>query len=211
MGLASLRMTNLPSDYPKEKREMVWLAGKTAGYATLNEVERSEEYAHRLEARYPQQPNVHYLLGTLAGFQSKMAEAASEYEKELEISPASVPALTELAMVRLRTFQPEIALPFARKAVALDPSNARARYALGKSLLDTDHPQESIPELETAKKLAPRSALVRSALANAYRKTGQIEAAKREAAAFLELKDKEELLGPLESQKSMPGKAGTRP
>ena len=27
MGLASLRMRNLPEDYPLEKREMVWLAG----------------------------------------------------------------------------------------------------------------------------------------------------------------------------------------
>ena len=53
MGLASLRMENLPIDYPQEERELVWLAGKAAIYAALQDTERSEEYARRLAERYP--------------------------------------------------------------------------------------------------------------------------------------------------------------
>ncbi len=197
MGLASLRMLNLPIDYPQEKRELVWLAGQAALYQAVDDIDRSEEYAERLGERYPQTPNVHYFLGTLLGFQNKFAEAEKQYEEELKISPQSVPAMTELAMARLRTFEPALATPVASRAVELEPKNARARYALGKSLLDTEHPRESIPELVAARDLAPRSALIRSALASAYRQTGQVELAKREAAAFLALKDKEEALGPV--------------
>lgn len=211
MGLASLRMTSLPIDYPQEQRELVWLAGEAAQYASLNETGRSEEYAKRLAARYPQTPNVHYFLGTLLQFQRKFAEAAEEYERELKISPQCVPALTELAMMRLRTFEPNAALALATRAVELDPSNARARYAQGKSLLDLGRPQEGLPELLRAKQLAPRSALVRAALANAYRLTGQTDAAKREAAVFLELKDREEVLGPAPEEKATTGIPESRP
>ena len=211
MGLASLRMRSLPIDYPQQQRELVWLAGEAALCASLNETGRSEEYAKRLGERYPQIANVHYFLGTLLQFQRKFAEAAKEYEEELKISPQSVPAMTELAMMRLRTFEPKAALDLATRAAELDPKNARARYALGKSLLDLERPKESIPELVAAKQLAPRSALVRAALANAYRLTGQAEAAKREAAVFLELKDKEEVLGPAPEEKPTAAKPEPRP
>lgn len=211
MGLASLRMTNLPMDYAQEERELVWLAGKAAMYAALDDRKRSNEYAARLGARYPQTANVHYFLGTLLGFQSKTIEAGKQFEEELKISPDHGPAMTELAMVHLRLFEPKEALPLAARAVELEPKNPRARYALGKSLLDTDQTAESIPVLVEAERLAPRSALVRAALANAYRLMGQREAAKREAAAFLALQDKEEALDPMPEGKSTTKKPGQRP
>lgn len=201
MGLPSLRMAYLPEEYPPEKRELVWLAGKAALYSTLNDTERSEEFARRLELRYDREANVHYFLGTLLGFQNKLAEAAEEYKKELQICPQHVPAMTELALVLVRNFQPAEAVPLAKQAVALEPHNARARYVLGKSLLDTDHFPESASELEIAKQLAPRSALIRSALSSAYRRLGRMAEAKREAAAFLSLKDKQEELGPVEERR----------
>ncbi len=142
MGLASLRMANLPIDYPQERRELVWLAGKAAIYAAVQDTERSEEYARRLAERYPQTSNVHYFLGTLLEFRRKFPEASLQYEEELKISPQSAPAMIELAMMRLRTFEPNVALPLATRAVELEPKNARARYALGKSLLDLDRPRE---------------------------------------------------------------------
>ena len=114
-------------------------------------------------------------------------------------------------MMRLRTFEPNLALPFANRAVELEPKNARARYAFGKSLLDLDRPRDSISELLEAKRLAPRSGLVRSALAQAYRLTGQMDAAKIEADAFLKLKDKEEVLGPVPEDKATTGKPRSHP
>jgi tetratricopeptide (TPR) repeat protein len=196
MGLSSLRMANLPEDYPREQREPVWLAGNAALYAALDDSDRSDEFARRLESRYGGEANVHYFIGTLYGFKNKLPEAAEEYKKELQISPKHVPAMTELALAFVRESQPEEAVPFAKQAVALAPNDARARYALGKSLLDTNSFEESARELEIAKRLAPGSPMVRSALSSAYRHLGRIQEAKREAAAFLSLKDKEESLAP---------------
>lgn len=211
MGLASLRITFLPTEYPPEKRELVWLAGKAAVHAARYEPEVSNEYARRLEMRYPREPNVHYFLGTLLGFQNKLPEAAQQYQEELKLSQDHVPALTELAMVDVRTFDPVSAIPIAERAVKLEPENPRALYALGKSLLDAGKYRESLPILESAKQHAPSSSLIRSALAAAYRHEGRVEDAKREAAAFLALQGKEEQLGPLKEKPPIRARPENRP
>jgi tetratricopeptide (TPR) repeat protein len=196
MGLASLRMASLPEDYPSAKRELVWLAGKAAIYSACDNFRRSEEYTARLAIRYGSEPNVNYFVGTLLGFQGKFPEAAEQYKKELEISPQQVPAMIELALVRIQLLEPAEAMPWAEQAVTLDPNNARARFALGKALLASDHLPESAHELEIAKQLAPESAPVRSALASAYRKLGRMEEAKHESEVFLSLNGKGETLAP---------------
>jgi tetratricopeptide (TPR) repeat protein len=196
MGLASLRMVNLPEDYPSAKRELVWLAGKAAIYSSRDDSRRSEEYAARLTLRYGSEPNVNYLIGTLLGFQGKFPEAAEQYKKELRISSQHLPAMIELALVQIQLSRPAEAVPWAEQAVTLDPKNARAHFALGKALLASDHVPESAHELEVAKQLAPDSAPVRSALASAYRKSGRMQEAKHESEVFLSLNGKGESLAP---------------
>ena len=187
MGLASLRMAYLPEDYPPEKRELVWLAGKAAVYSSREYSSKSDEYMHRLLLQYGGEPNVHYLCGNLLTFRRKYPEAEEEYKRELQISPQHVPAMIELALTQVQNLQTTDALALAKRAMALEPKNPRAVYALGKSLLALDRFAESAHELELAKQLAPESASVRSALAGAYRGLGRKEDAKREAAAFLSL------------------------
>jgi tetratricopeptide (TPR) repeat protein len=196
MGLASLRMANLPEDYPPAKRELVWLAGKAAIYSARDDFPRSEEYATRLAQRYGAEANVNYFLGTLLGFQRKFPEAVAEYKRELQISPDHVPAMIELAVAQIELSEPAGAVPLAEKAVALEPKNARAYFALGKALLMLDHAAESAHELEIAKQLAPESAQVRAALASAYRKLGRMQEAKHESEVFLSLNGKGEALKP---------------
>jgi tetratricopeptide (TPR) repeat protein len=206
IGLASLRMAYLPSDYPPEKREAVWLAGKAALYLSLHEVSHSDDYARRLLLHYGQEPNVHYFRGTLFSFQREWDSAAAEFQKELQISPYHAPALVELTVARVELFEPGEALEPARRAVVLDPENARAHYILGMALLETDSYEESAHELEIAKRLAPGSARVRFSLSSAYKHLGRLEDSKREQAAFVALKDKEEVLAPLDEKLNTPGK-----
>ncbi len=200
MGLASLRMANLPEDYPPAKREMVWYAGQAALYYARQDLQRSDEYAQRLGMRYGGEANVHFFLGTLFGFQRRFPEAAQEYRKELQISPQHVPAMVELALAELENYKPEEALPVAEHTVALEPNNARAHLAFGKALLASERLPEAAHELELAKELAPESSAVRSALANTYQRLGRLQEAKHEAQAFLALKDKEESLAPIEKK-----------
>ena len=191
MGLASLRMGNLPEDYASDKRELVWLAGKAALYASLDDPKRAEEYAGRLMLRYGEEPNVHYFRGTLYGFQKEQDAAAEQYRRELQLSPQHAPAMLELALIQIDDSRATEAVPLAKRAVALDPENPRAHYVLGRALFDTGRFQESVHELEIAKRLAPEYGPIRFTLANAYKRLGRIQEAERETAAFLSLKKKE--------------------
>ena len=196
MGLASLRMRFLPETYPAEQRERIWLAGKAALYAAQSpkDFDRADEYAARLESRYATQPEIHYFRGTLNGFEGKEADAEREYREELKISPDHVPSLVALAGFDLEKSDLAEAGAFARKAVATDTASAEAHHLLGRVLLEAGDLRASASELEAAKQLAPDSPLVRSHLAMVYTKLGRPQEAKAEAAAFLVLKNKEEVM-----------------
>jgi len=198
MGLASLRMTSLPEEYPPPRREMVWLAGQAALYASLpaHEFDRADEYASRLLSHYGRESNTHYFRGTLFQFERKNAEAQKEFQEELQISPQHVPAMIELARIDIDGNQLGEAASLAKLAVEIEPNNAEAHHVLGRVLLTTEHFQESARELETAKQLAPGNATIRSHLAMVYRHLGRKKEAEAEAAAFMALKEKEGSLFP---------------
>jgi Tfp pilus assembly protein PilF len=198
MGLASLRMRYLPENYPPELRERVWLAGKTALYAAQSphNFARADEFAARLEGRYPEQPEVHYLRGTINTFQGKTMEAEREYHEELKISPNHVSALVALTEIDIEKADLAEAGLLARRAVGADSRNAEAHHQLGRVFLANGDLDASLSELETAKQLAPDSPGVRSHLAMVYGKLGRTREAKAESAAFLTLKNKEDVMAP---------------
>ena len=198
MGLASLRIRGLPENYRPDQRERVWLAGKAALYAAQSpaDFQRAEEFATRLESRYPTQPEVHFFRATLYGFEGKKEQAESEYRKELEVSPNHVPSLVGLGAIDLEKAEVGEAGKLARQAVDADPKDAEAHHLLGRVLLELGDLHASATELETAKRLAPDSPGVRSHLAMVYSKVGRKHEAQAELAAFLALKKKEEVMAP---------------
>jgi len=194
MGLAALRMKAVPEDYPAEKREMAWLAGKAMTYASLRDFERAQEFAGRLVSHYGNEPNVHFLRGDLFLFDKRNDEAAAEFKRELEISPEHVQAMSQLALVDLEFEKAEEAVVMARRAASLASGDALAHFALGRSLFATGDLQGSAREFERARQLAPYNAKVRFHLAKTYRKLGRVADAERESAAFESLKGKDEFL-----------------
>ncbi len=196
MGLASLRMRYLPENYPPRLRERIWLAGKAALYASQSpkDFKRADEFASRLESRYGTQPEVHYFRGMLFGFEEENTEAEREYREELKLSPEHVPALVALAGLDLDKNDLSEACAFARRAVAAGPDNAEAHHLLGRVYLAQGDLRGSVGELEKAKQLAPDIPEVRSHLAMVYMKLGRVREAKAESAAFLALKNKEDVM-----------------
>jgi tetratricopeptide (TPR) repeat protein len=188
MGLASLRMPNLPEDYAPESRERVWLAGKAALYASLHDFTRGQEYSRRLLAEYGQQPEVHYFQGTLLKFQLEPAKAAQEFRKELEISPRHVAAMLELAQFEIDSGDLTEALSLARHAVEIEPANPDVHHILGRALLAAGRAKESAHELEWAERLAPQSSAIHFHLAAAYRELDRTEDAQREMDAYVSIK-----------------------
>ena len=200
MGLASLHMRNLPGDFPPEERDAIWLAGKAALYAaqTHQDFDRADEYAARLESRYGTHPGVHAFRATIYGFELKKTEAEREYRAELNISPNDVSSMVALALIDLEKGDFVEADGLARQALNADPNDAEAHHILGRVLLGKGDLNASLTELEAAKQLAPGNPAVRSHLAMALSKMGRTQEAKAEAAAFVLLKNKEDVMASAE-------------
>lgn len=206
MGLASMRMKYLPEDFPSEARERVWLAGKAAFHEFVfhEDFARAGEYAALLEARYGDQPEVHYFRGTMYTFEGKQADAEREYRDELKLSPHHAEALVALAAIDLERAELEEATAFARRAIAAEPGSAEAHHLLGRTLLNRQQWQPAALELEAARRLNPGNPQVRLHLAMAYGKVGRSQEAKAEVEAFHRLKAKEDIMAPAESKLAQP-------
>jgi tetratricopeptide (TPR) repeat protein len=202
MGLASLHMRYLPENFPPEEREPIWLAGKAALYAaqTDQQFDRADEFAARLESRYGAKPGVHSFRATLYGFELKKAEAESEYRAELKISPNDVSSMVALALIDFEKGELSEADGLARRALDADSKDAEAHHVLGRELLAKGDLNASLSELETAKQLAPGNPTVRSHLAMVLSKLGRTQEAKAESAAFVVLKNKEDVMASVEEK-----------
>ena len=83
--------------------------------------------------------------------------------------------------------QPEAAIPYLQKALAIAPPDSRAHIQLGKAYATLNRLPEAQTELETAEKLAPSDAPLHYILAQVYRKQGINDRAKQEFARYGEL------------------------
>ncbi|MGA3040507.1 MAG: tetratricopeptide repeat protein [Bryobacteraceae bacterium] len=188
MGIAALRKPLLPSELVPTDRQLVMDVGRVMYDATaLRTTEAGSEFKILVD-KYPETPNIHYLYGSFLMF-SDADSGLREMKKELEVSPAHVPAMVTIANEYIQRKDFQSALPYAKKAAELEPQSFPAHAVLGRVLAegDLDVPR-GIQELEEARKLAPGSPQVRIALATAYAKAGRKEDAARERREFLKLR-----------------------
>ncbi len=82
----------------------------------------------------------------------------------------------------------EEALAFFEPAVARDPGSAAARHSLAVFLAGEGRFAQAVPHLEKLVELRPNSAQAHSMLGEAYRSTGDQEAAQRHLSRAAELR-----------------------
>jgi tetratricopeptide (TPR) repeat protein len=188
MGIAALRKPLLPVELPPTDRQLVMDVGRVMYDATaLRTTEAAAEFKILVD-KYPDTPNIHYLYGSFLLF-SDANGGLAEMKKELEVSPAHVPALVTIASEYIQRKEYKNGLPYAEKAVELEPQSFPAHAVLGRIFAEGDIDAErGVKELEEARKLAPTSPQVRIALATAYGKVGRKEDAARERQEFLKLR-----------------------
>ena len=199
MGLAALRKPVLPSESVPTERQLVMDVGRVMYDASaLRTTEAGAEFKILVD-KYPETPNIHYLYGSFLMF-ADSNKGLGEMKKELEISPAHVPAMVTIASEYIQRKDFQAALPYAQKATELEPQSFPAHVVLGRVFaeggIDTER---GVQELEIARRLAPTSPQVRIALATAYAKAGRKEDAARERQEFLKLRkevDTTEAQGP---------------
>ena len=186
-GIAALRKPLLPAEVPEADRELVLQTGRAVYDAAARKAEVAQKEMEALVARYPAVPNIHYIYGSYLMF-SDPDRGLKELRRELEISPAHVPARVGIVVEYLKRGEPAAALPYARDAVELAPKDFVTHTLYGRVLVESGDVKPGVTELELAAKLAPDSPQTRVALAAAYAKAGRKEDAARERAVFLKLK-----------------------
>ncbi len=186
LGLATLRLPQLPGEIEPSRREQVLLAGGGAFYYSNRMTAAAHRRFEELLRRYPDTPNAHYAFAIVL-LNAEPDRAVEEFKKELERTPNHLPAMLQIAFEYIKRSDWASARPWASKAVSADPESAPARQALGQVLLETDDVNGAIEELKTGIELSPESPLLHFTLARAFRKAGRAEDAERERLEFLRL------------------------
>jgi predicted Zn-dependent protease len=125
----------------------------------------------------PPSTELHELKAHIYNSQKKYSEAASEWQKALQLSPNDIQIKKELAISLKLGENYSQALPLFQELLLQQPNSAELNYLLGDTLLDLQRPLEAIPLLKHAVTGDPKSLPVHKALARSELATGKALAA----------------------------------
>jgi tetratricopeptide (TPR) repeat protein len=128
----------------------------------------------------PKEPNVHFGLGYLLWKKGQHAEAAKEFQAELDNDPQHLQAMLYLADSEMQMNQPDEARTLLEKLLKVSADNAMAHRDLGIVYSDLDRKQEALREFQAAIKLAPNDVNAHWRLGRLYRSIGMTAEAKAE-------------------------------
>jgi tetratricopeptide (TPR) repeat protein len=167
LGLAALRLPFLPSEIPADEREMVHIAGAGALAVEAQHYDEADKLFNELEARYPDQPGVHFLIGVYL-LRERPDDGIKELKREIEISPSHVPARIRLAEEYIKRQDVDQGISFAQEALKLEPKNGLTHMVLGEALIAKGDSAAGIRQLEIAQDSLPDEVRIRWDLFRAY-------------------------------------------
>jgi tetratricopeptide (TPR) repeat protein len=188
MGIAALRKPVLPSELPPTEREIVMDVGRALCDGSARRVSDASTEFDQILKKYPETPQLHYLYGLIL-ITSEPDKAIEQFKAELEISPRHAEALYSIAREYDKRSDFAAAVPFAKRAVDVNPQFAPAHALWGKTLIDSGEDVKlGISEIEAAVKMSPGNPQNHYLLAMAYTKAGRGGDAARERAEFIKLR-----------------------
>ena len=138
-----------------------------------------KEYQQVL-TRAPNRPGIHFRIGRVllararqgAGPSGSEADAAREFEQELQIDPTDANAAYELGEIYRKGGESEKAIEFFQKAVTAYPDFEEALVGLGRTLITVGKAADAVPLLKKAIALDPTSEVAYYQLALGQRALG---------------------------------------
>ncbi len=130
----------------------------------------------------PNLPLAHFMLGEIAVQKSDYGQAAREFEDERRINPDFAPAYESLGEAYMHLEKLPEAQMALTKAITLNANLTSAFAKLGAVLLRRQDIQTAIMYLEHAEKLDPGNFETHVILAQAYKRVGREDDARREGA-----------------------------
>jgi tetratricopeptide (TPR) repeat protein len=140
----------------------------------------AEEYAQKAAALDPKLPLVHYLLGELYLYKSRVPEAIAEFQKELAIDPGHAATYYKLADAYSRIQKFEDAERLLQRSIWLDATSTGPFILMGKVLEKKGEFELAVRSLQRAATMDPNNPTTHHLLGQAYRDMGKKEEAESE-------------------------------
>jgi len=140
----------------------------------------AEEYGKKAVELDPKLPLAHQMLGELYLYQSKVPEAAAEFQRELAINPGNPVAYYKLADADSRIQKFDDAEKLLQRSIWLDSTATGPYILLGKVLLKKGETLLAVRALQRAISMDPNNNIPHHLLGQAYRDLGRGDDADRE-------------------------------
>jgi tetratricopeptide (TPR) repeat protein len=152
----------------------------------------AEEYAQKAAALDPKLPLVHFLLGELYLYKSRLPEAIAEFQKELALNPAHAATYYKLADAYSRVQKYEDAERLLQRSIWLDATSTGPYILMGKVLEKKGEYDLAVRALQRAATMDPNNPTTHHLLGQAYRDMGKKEEAESELKLAEELQTKQD-------------------
>jgi tetratricopeptide (TPR) repeat protein len=151
----------------------------------------AEEYAQKAAALDPKLPLVHFLLGELYLYHSKIPEAIAEFQKELALNPGYAASYYKLADAYYRVQKFDEAEKLLQRSIWLDATSTGPYILMGKVLARKGETELAARALQHALTMDPNNPVPHHLLGQAYRDMGRTEDAERELNAAAQLEQRQ--------------------
>ncbi len=151
----------------------------------------AEEYAQKAVALDPKLPLVHFLLGELHLYKSRVPEAIAEFQKELAINPAHAATYYKLGDAYSRVQKFEDAERVLQRSIWLDATSTGPYILMGKVLEKKGEFDLAVRALQRAANMDPNNPTAHHLLGQAYRDMGKKEEAESELKLAEELQTRQ--------------------
>jgi tetratricopeptide (TPR) repeat protein len=143
----------------------------------------AEEYAEKAAALDPKLPLVHFLLGEIYTYKSRIPEAIAEFQKEMTINPGNAATYYKLADAYSRVQKYDEAERLLQRSIWLDATTTGPYILMGKVLEKKGESELAVRALQHAASMDPNNPTTHHLLGQAYRDMGR----KQEAESELQL------------------------
>ena len=151
----------------------------------------AEEYAQKAVSLDPKLPLLHFLLGELYLYKSRVPEAIAEFQKELKINPGHAATYYKLADAYSRVQKFEDAERLLQRSIWLDATSTGPYILMGKVLEKKGEFDLAVRALQRAATMDPNNPTTHHLLGQAYRDMGRKEEAEGELKLAEELQSKQ--------------------
>ena len=151
----------------------------------------AEEYAQKAATLDPKMPLVHFLLGELHLYHSKLPEAVAEFRKELTLNPGYAAGYYKLADAYYRMQNFEEAEKLLQRSIWLDATSTGPYILMGKVLEKKGETELAVRALQRALAMDPNNPVPHHLLGQAYRDMGRTQDAERELNAAAQLEERQ--------------------